>query len=76
MANNTNNIPVPQVILEGEGGGMSQPWYLYFSQQGLIVGTGVPASGVGSDGNYYFRKDGVAANHIYFKASGAWAAIV
>lgn len=76
MANNTNNIPVPNVLVAGPDGGMSTFWYLYFSSQGLIVGTGVPAAGVGTDGNYYFRKDGVAANHIYFKASGAWAALV
>lgn len=76
MANNTNNIPVPQVILENENGGMSQPWYLYFSQQGVIVGTGIPADGVGSNGNYYFRKDGSVGAHIYFKAGGTWAALI
>lgn len=76
MANNTNNIPVPQVILEDAGGGMSQPWYLYFSQQGQIVGTGAPASGVGSVGNYYFRRDGIPGGHIYFKSSAGWTALI
>lgn len=76
MANNTNNLPVPNTLLTDDGGGMSTFWYLYFAQQGLIVGTGVPASQVGSNGNYYFRKDGVASNHIYFKAAGAWSALI
>lgn len=78
MANNTNNIPVPQVILENENGGMSQPWYLYFASQGLIVGTGVPAAGVGAPGNFYFRRDPAGAlTYIYFKNQNTgWGGIV
>lgn len=37
--------------------------------------TGVPSNTVGADGDYYFRKDGTAGAHLYFKVAGAWAAI-
>jgi hypothetical protein len=39
-------------------------------------GSGAPASGNGSNGDYYFRTDGTGTSHIYFKSSGAWAALV
>lgn len=42
----------------------------------LLGGTGVPAAGLGANGNYYFRLDGAASAHIYFKASGSWTALV
>jgi len=38
--------------------------------------TGVPAVGLGNNGDYYLRFDGVAGNHIYFKSAGAWTALV
>ena len=34
-----------------------------------IYGSGVPASGLGSNGDYYFRSD---AAGMYYKAGGAW----
>ena len=40
----------------------------------LLGGTGVPSNSMGVDGNYYFRYDGGAGTHIYFKTAGAWAA--
>jgi hypothetical protein len=43
---------------------------------GLLGGTGVPAASMGQDGNYFFRYDGPASNHIYFKSAGAWTALV
>lgn len=39
-------------------------------------GTGVPSSGLGSNGDFYFRTDGGSGTHLYFKASGAWNGIV
>lgn len=43
---------------------------------GLLYGSGAPASGLGSDGNYYFRSDGTVGSAIYFKATGSWGAIL
>lgn len=42
----------------------------------MRYGAGAPSNGVGSDGNYYFRSDGSAGAYIYFKAAGAWGAIL
>ncbi len=41
---------------------------------GFYIGDGVPASAVGSNGNFYFRKDGTS-DVIYHKQSGAWVAV-
>lgn len=43
----------------------------------LLGGTGVPAAGLGANGNFYFRVDGggAGATHIYFKNAGAWIGI-
>jgi hypothetical protein len=43
----------------------------------LLGGTGVPAAGLGANGNFYFRVDGGGAGttHIYFKNAGAWIGI-
>ncbi len=39
----------------------------------LLTGAGAPASGTGSDGDYYFRSDGTTGNtSVYYKVSGAW----
>lgn len=43
---------------------------------GLYAGTGVPNNTNGGNGDYYFRSDGGAGTHIYFKAAGVWAGIV
>ncbi len=43
---------------------------------GMYFGAGVPGSGLGFDGAYYFRSDGVPGNHIYFRSVGAWAALI
>ncbi len=37
-------------------------------------GTGVPAAGLGANGDYYFDATGGAGAKIYNKAGGAWAA--
>jgi len=42
----------------------------------LLGGTGVPAAGLGANGDYYHRLDGAASAHIYFKSAGAWTGIV
>ena len=42
----------------------------------LLGGTGVPANSMGQNGQYYFRTDGTASNHIYFKSGGTWTALV
>jgi hypothetical protein len=41
----------------------------------LLGGTGVPAVGTGSNGNFYFRLDGAAGAAIYQKRAGAWVAV-
>lgn len=43
---------------------------------GIYAGTGVPNNANGANGDYYFRSDGGAVTHLYFKAAGAWAGIV
>lgn len=40
------------------------------------TGAGVPAAGLGNNGDYFFRSDGGAGTHIYFRSGGVWAAIV
>jgi|SRR5215831_20099155 len=42
----------------------------------LWGGSGVPAAGLGANGDYYFRTDAVAAagTRIYVKSAGAWVA--
>lgn len=42
----------------------------------LFSGTGVPAAGLGANGDYYLRADGAASAHLYFKSAGAWAGLV
>jgi hypothetical protein len=42
----------------------------------LLSGFGVPSALLGVNGDYYLRDNGVASNHLYFKASGTWAAVV
>lgn len=39
-------------------------------------GTGVPASGLGGNGDFYLRQDGGMSTHVYFKSSGSWAGII
>lgn len=47
------------------------------SATAFIGGTGVPGSGVGANGMYYFRSDPSGAlTHIYHKSGGAWTGIV
>src|SRR5215475_2885224 len=43
----------------------------------LLGGTGVPAAGLGANGDYYHRLDGggAGATHLYFKNAGAWLGI-
>ena len=42
---------------------------------GFYSGNGVPASTLGRNGDFYFRRDGTAATASYYKASGSWAAV-
>lgn len=42
----------------------------------LFSGTGAPAGGTGSNGDYYLRDDGGVGTHLYFKAAGSWAGLV
>ena len=42
----------------------------------LLSGIGVPNVLSGVNGDYYFREDGSASKHLYFKASGSWSAVV
>jgi hypothetical protein len=45
---------------------------------GLYHGSGAPASGLGANGEFYFRSDtpGTANQRIYVKSAGAWVGIV
>lgn len=42
----------------------------------IYGGTGAPNNANGNNGDYYFRSDGAAATHIYFKSAGVWAGII
>lgn len=42
----------------------------------LTSGVGVPSNALGANGDFYLRQDGAAGAHLYFKAAGAWAALV
>ena len=37
---------------------------------------GVPNNAIGKNGDYGLRQDAGAGTHIYFKAAGAWAAVI
>lgn len=44
--------------------------------QGFHIGVGVPDNGLGSNGDFYFRRDGtLLASLIYHKAGGVWVSI-
>jgi hypothetical protein len=47
----------------GEGGGVAAAWH---------AGAGVPASGLGANGDYYLRTSN---GDVYAKASGAWSVV-
>jgi hypothetical protein len=59
--------------IEGAEIMLAQPLGLSGSGNRLHMGSGVPGSGLGSDGDYYFRTD---SPHIYYKDSGSWAVMV
>lgn len=44
----------------------------------IYSGTGAPGSGLGTNGDFYFRKDGTSGTStlLYFKASGSWTGIL
>lgn len=42
----------------------------------IYAGSGAPNNANGNDGDYYFRTDGGAVTHLYFKTGGAWAGLV
>lgn len=44
------------------------------SATGWLGGTGVPAAGVGNNGDFYIRSDGGAGTCIYQKRAGVWVA--
>lgn len=46
------------------------------SASSLYAGTGAPSNADGANGDYYFRSDGGASTHIYFKSGGAWVGII
>ena len=57
------------------------PWivsvesYSFQLQHRIWGGVGLPVANLGTDGDYYFRKDGAAGARMYARASGAWTAI-
>jgi len=40
----------------------------------IFTGTGVPAAGLGANGDFFFRQDGAAGTCVYQKRAGAWVA--
>ena len=40
----------------------------------LISGTGAPSSGIGNNGDFYFRTDGGTSTNLYVKSGGSWSA--
>lgn len=73
------SLPLAQQrVVDPDTGLVTPPWYLFFNTLGgLVVGAGVPAATTGQNGNYYFRSDSPGGTtHIYFKAAGAWTAIL
>lgn len=42
----------------------------------FLTNNGAPSPDLGSNGSFYFRKDGPPGSRIYFKSSGVWGAIV
>lgn len=51
------------------------PNYLRIGTIKLWSGQGVPSATLGGNGDYFFRSDGTAGAHAYFKTGGAWGAI-
>lgn len=45
---------------------------------GIYGGSGAPSSGLGANGNYYFRSDtpGTANQRLYVKSAGSWVGIL
>lgn len=41
-----------------------------------VPGTGAPSNSNGSNGDFYFRRDGGTLTTIYQKRSGVWVGIV
>jgi hypothetical protein len=78
-------LPVPAGVMPTSGGTFTGPLTLNSSLTlgggttpfpKLWGGTGVPAAGLGANGDYFLRADGGATAHLYFKSAGAWAGIV
>ena len=56
--------------------GSIAPGNISTSGSHIWSGAGVPSSGLGINGDYYFRTDGSTGTHLYFKASGSWAGLL
>lgn len=56
---------------------ISNNGYLQLRSSGsqLLSGTGVPGSGTGSNGDFWFRTNGGVGTSLYVKISGSWNAI-
>lgn len=52
----------------------TQPLQVQLASQ-LHSGSGVPATALGANGDFYFRDDGAGSTALYYKASGSWSAI-
>ena len=46
------------------------------SALGIYISTGVPDNAVGSNGDFYLRRDGGVLTTIYQRRAGAWVGIV
>jgi hypothetical protein len=63
----------PSVALDVVGAGKFSSTIQVQANSKLFSGSGVPSSGIGSDGDYYFRTDGTTGNtSIYYKTGGVW----
>lgn len=65
-------------LLPAAGGTMTTIVNSSGSASTLWSGTGVPASAMGNNGDFYLRSDapGTANQRIYVKAAGAWTGVV
>jgi hypothetical protein len=74
-----------QVVFGSAGGGEAQSANITWDDTALVLtlngvgfyaAAGAPNNANGNDGDFYFRQDGGAGTHIYFKAAGAWSGLI
>jgi hypothetical protein len=72
----TGNVLISEATETSSGGGKIRAHFMAGGGSSYF-GNGVPASGLGLQGDYYFRKDGGTNTHIYFKSGETtWTGLV